>query len=188
MNEETAIGMMKQSINEDVDVSEMKLLKQKSWLARHVNAVSGVACLVVAIVLFVVWIGHMKEPSLSFYETSVRIAVLVIALYCLLKGVFTLVFHAKTSAFEAPVHQFAITEAYNRLYFVYERMVWLWVLAPALLAVVPALFGMTGGARKTYAFVALAAFVVLLLAFGRPLARKRRQLKREIMQLKQLNN
>lgn len=183
MNEEIAIGLVKQSLNEEVDVPEIKISKRKGWLARHVNAVSGVACLVVALVLLVSWVGRMGQPSLSFNESLVRLAVLIIALYCFVKGVFTLAFHLKENKFDISVHQFLIKEAYNRRYFVYEKLVWLWVLLPALLVVVPALFGIAADDQKCYWFVAVAVFIVLALVFSPSLVRKLKQLKQEINQL-----
>ena len=188
MNEEIAIGWMKRSLNEEVDVPEIKISKRKSWLSRHRNGLSGVACLVAAVVLVVGWVGRMGQPSLSFYESSVRCSVLIIALYCLVKGVFTLVFQARENEFDASVHQSLIKDAYNRLYFVCEKMVWLWVLLPALLVAVPMLFGVEGGHRNTYWLVAAAVFIVVVAVFSPPLLRKLKQLKQEIKQLKQSNN
>ena len=192
MNEETIIGLMKRSLNENVVLSEIKpdrmIPKRKSWLARHVNAVSGLVCIVAAIALFIGWIGRMRQPSLSFYETSVRLAVLVIALYCLMKGVFTLAFHLKERKFDVSVHQFLIGETYNRIYFVYERMVWLWVLLPALLVVVPALFGIATNYGSYYWLVAAVVFIIMVLAFSPLLVRQLKRLKQEIKSLKQSNN
>lgn len=185
MNEKIAIGLMKQSLNEEVDVPEISLSKRKGWLARHVSAVSAVACLVVALVLLVSWVGRMGQPSFSFNESLVRFAVLIIALYCLVKGVFTLAFHLKESKFDVSVHQFLIKEAYNRRYFVYEKLVWLWVLLPALLVMVPALFGIAADYQRYYWLVAAAVFIVVVFVFSLPLVRKLKQLKQEI---KQLNN
>lgn len=192
MNEELDFGAMRQSLRCDADLQEIGqnvvLPRRNGWFSRHKNGLSGVACLAAALVLLVSIVGRMRLHPLSADELFVGFAATVIALYCLLKGVFTLVFQAKTNAFDVSVHQFMIADAYNRLYFVYERMVWLWVLLPTLLAVVPEVFGMTGATRIVYAFAALAAFIVLLLAFSWLLARKRKRLKREIEQLKQLNN
>ena len=77
--------------------------------------------------------------------------------------------------------QFLITHAYNRLYFVYERMVWLWFLAPVLLATLPSFLGLYGS--MTYWIIASIVYLVALASFSRPLWRKMKQLKEEIHQL-----
>lgn len=85
---------------------------------------------------------QMKQIVLTPYNLwSITITV-VLAWYCLVKGFFTQLFQAKETGFGAYVHQYLITHAYNQLYFVYERMVWLWFMAPVLLATPPSFLGL----------------------------------------------
>ena len=111
---------------------------------------------------------------------SITITV-VLAWYCLVKGFFTQLFQVKETGFGAYVHQHLITHAYNQLYFVYERMVWLWFLAPVLLATPPSFLGLNDS--MAYWIIASIIYLLAFASFNRLLWSKMKQLKHEIQQL-----
>lgn len=124
---------------------------------------------------------QLRQILLTPYNFGIVTVIMVLSLYCLVKGIFTLLFQSKETEFGTSVHQYLITNSYNRLYFVYERMVWLWILFPVLLATLPSFIGLKNS--MTYWIIAVSLYIVALLSFGRPQWHKMKQLKEEINQL-----
>ena len=182
MNDKDLTLLKQDIINEAKADSDLSFrLPQRSWFKQHKNGISGIACLVVAIMLPFLMALQLKQILLTSYNLSIVTVTVVLSLYCLVKGIFTLLFQSKETEFGTSVHQYLITNAYNRLYFVYERMVWLWIFLPILLFILPSIIGLNNSA--TYWIIAASLYIVTLLSFGRPQWRKIKQLKEEINQL-----
>ena len=106
-------------------------------LSQYQNGISGCASLLAGVLLLAVLVLEAKEAIITGSNLTVWIAALIISLYCLTKGVFTLFFYRKERRFEASVHQYAILSVHNQLFFLYERMLWLWLLLPILIGTAP---------------------------------------------------
>ncbi len=172
---------MKQDIKAETCYDFSISFPKKSWLKQHRNGISGIVCLAVAVLLPTLLVLQMKQIVLSPYNLGIITFTVVLAWYCLVKGIFTLLFQAKETEFGTNVHQYLIINAYNRLYFVYERMVWLWFLSPVLLATLPSFLGLYDS--MIYWIITSIVYLVALASFSRPLWRKMKQLKEEIYQL-----
>ena len=175
------LTLLKQDIKAEAGSDFSISLPKRSWFKQHRNGISGVVCLAVAVLLPTLLMLQMKQLAFTSYNLGVITYTVVFTLYCLVKGIFTLLFQAKETEFGTSVHQYLITNAYNRLYFVYEKMVWLWFLAPVLLATFPSFLGLNG--NMTYWIIASIVYLVALVSFSRPLWRRMKQLKEEIHQL-----
>ena len=177
------LTLLKQDIKTETGYDFSIRLPQKTWFKQHRNGISGIVCLAVAVLLPTLLVLQMKQITLTPYNLGIITFTVVLAWYCLLKGIFTLLYQAKESEYGTSVHQYLITNAYNRLFFVYERMVWLWFLTPVLLATLPSFLGLNNSIA--YWSIAFVIYIVALLSFSRPLWRKMKRIKAEI---KQLNN
>jgi hypothetical protein len=179
------LTLLKKDIKAEMETGASFSFQQpkRNWFKQHRNGISGIICLVVAVLLPTLMTLEMKHIALTPYNLGVITFTVVITLYCLVKGIFTLLFQAKETKYGTSVHQYLITNAYNRLYFVYERMVWLWALLPILLAALPSFIGLSN--NIAYWVIASVIYIVALLSFSRPLWRKMKQIKAEI---KQFNN
>lgn len=182
MNDKDLTLLKQDIINEAKADSDLSFrLPQRSWFKQRKNGISGIVCLVVAIMLPILMALQLKQIALTPYNFGIATVIIVLSLYCFVKGIFTLLFQSKETEFGTSVYHYLITNAYNRLYFVYERMVWLWILLPILLAILPSIIGLNNSA--TYWIIAVSLYIVALLSFGRPQWRKMKQLKEEINQL-----
>lgn len=177
------LTLLKQDIKHrtETNVSFPFRFPKITWFKLHRNGISGIVCLAVAVLLPTLMLSEMKQIAMTPHNLSVAIITILLALYCLTKGIFTLLFQAKETEFGTSVHQYLITSAYNRLYFVYEKLVWLWVLPPILLATLPSFLGWNDS--KVYWIIAVSLYIVALLSFSRPLWCKMKRLKEEIQQL-----
>lgn len=175
------LTLLKQDIKAETGYDFSIRFPKRSWLKQHRNGISGIVCLALAVLLPSLLVLQMKQIVLSLYNFGIITFTVVLAWYCLVRGIFTLLFQAKETEFGTSVHQYLITNAYNRLYFVYERMVWLWFLTPVLLATLPSFLGLYDS--MIYWIIASIIYLVALASFSRPLWRKMKQLKEEINQL-----
>lgn len=143
MNDKNLTLLKQDIINEAKTDSDLSFrLPPRSWFEQRKNGISGVVCLVVAILLPALMVLQLRQILLTPYNFGIVTVIMVLSLYCLVKGIFTLLFQSKETEFGTSVHQYLITNSYNRLYFVYERMVWLWILFPVLLATLPSFIGL----------------------------------------------
>ena len=175
------LTLLKQDIKAETGYDFSITFPKRSWLKQHRNGISGIVCLAVAVLLLTLLVLQMKQIVLSPYNLGIITFTVVLAWYCLVKGIFTLLFQTKETKFGTSVHQYLITSAYNRLYFVYEKMVWLWILLPILLATLPSFLGWNDS--KAYWIIAASLYIVALLSFSRPLWRRMKHLRKEIKQL-----
>lgn len=155
-------------------------------LSQHQNGISGCASLLAGALLLAIMISETKEAIITGSNLAVWIAALIIAFYCLTKGIFTLFFYFKERRFEASVHQYAILSIHNQLFFLYERMLWLWLLLPILIGTVPTVIYLLSGQNigtTAYWFTSVVLYATLLLVCSHPLLRKYRQLRKELEEI-----
>ncbi len=96
------------------------------------------------------------------------------------------IFHFRKSEFSKSVGQHLLSHAYNQLYFTYERMLWLWLLAPVLLVTFPliASWSIVANTWLTIVyFVISVVYGILLWVFSKSLWRKKSFWKNEINRL-----
>lgn len=157
-------------------------------LSQHQNGISGCASLLAGVLLLAVLVLETKEAIITGSNLTVWIAALIISLYCLTKGVFTLFFYRKERRFEASVHQYAILSVHNQLFFLYERMLWLWLLLPILIGTAPTVIYLLSGQNigtTAYRLTSAILYVTLLLVCSRPLFRKYRRLRKELEEIQE---
>ena len=157
-------------------------------LSQHQNGISGCASLLAGVLLLAVLVLETKEAIITGNNLTVWIASLIIALYSLSKGVFTLLFYRKERRFEISVHQYAILVVHNQLFFLYERMLWLWLLLPVLIGTMPAIISLLNGQNigtTVYWFASVVVYVTLLLVCNPLLFRKYRRLRKELEEIQE---
>ncbi len=157
-------------------------------LSQHQNGISGCASLLAGVLLLAVLVLEAKEAIITGSNLTVWIAALIISLYCLTKGVFTLFFYRKERRFEISVHQYAILVIHNQLFFLYERMLWLWLLLPVLIGTMPAIMSLLNGQNigtTVYWFASAVVYVTVLLVCNPLLFRKYRRLRKELEEIQE---
>ena len=143
------------------------------WLNDHKKGVSGMICIAVAVVLLV---------SLVSFGWSVCVAsvgAVFLAVYAFVRGAFTIVFDLKENNLGEPVYQRVLIDLYNQLFFVYEKMLWVWALLP-IIVIGCLLFIEDLVARKWIVVVIGSISIVLIAVFSKQLIRKRRYLCKRI--------
>lgn len=165
--------------HEDLQKFSVNVPQRIPWLKRYKNGLSGVLCVVISIVLMISILLHLSWFLSSFNNLMKMAIIAIIALFCLVKGVFTIIFQFKENEYHLSVNQYVIIGLYNKLYFVYEKLCWLFFLGPILL-----LFCVF---VKIPSFILILLFVfylVVLLLFSPRLVKHRNQIKNEISLLK----
>ena len=161
-------------------------VKRKWALRDHNYLIQGSVCVVAAVLLFAITVVRIKQMEFHVANIALLFCTLLIATYCLTKGIYTIIFHFRKSGFGRSVCRHLLSHAYNQLYFTYERMLWLWFLAPVLLVSIPLvtsrLMTTSGWLTMVYFFVWV-AYGVLLWVFSKSLWRKRDFWKNEIDRL-----
>lgn len=145
------------------------------WLKRYKNGLSGVLCVVISLFLIITILLHSSYFLSSFNNLMKMAIVAIIALYCLVKGVFTIIFQFKENEYYLSVNQYFIIGLYNKLYFVYEKLCWLYFLGPILL-----LFCVFVRISSFILILLFLFYFVVLLLFSPRLVKHRNQIKNEI--------
>ena len=151
-----------------------------SWLKKHKNGVNGVMSIAIALVLLVALMiyGHRGTSD----NDAVSVMTILIALYALTRGVFTLVLDFRENDLSLSVYRHVCVELYNQLFFVYERMFWVWALLPGMTACCWFMVG-DEETRKWIVVVMGAVSVVSIAVFTKPLIRKKRCLSKRIKEI-----
>lgn len=180
---------LKKSIGEDNDlrIRPQTFPLKRKWTFRDYNyLIQGTVCVLTAFLLLSIIILKIKQIDIYIANIVLSFCILLIATFCLTKGIYTIIFHFRKSEFSKSVCQHLLSHAYNQLYFTYERMLWLWFLAPVLLVSFPLitsqLIVVSNWIIIIY-FVISGGYVVLLLVFSKSLWQKKSFWKREIGQL-----
>lgn len=106
-------------------------VKDKSWFVSNKTAIDGVLCILVGALLVAAMV--LKWSYLSSNGFIACLIVLVIVVYAFVKGVFTILFSIQKRHYDNEVNKFMLCNLKNRLNFIYERMLWLWVIIPIIL-------------------------------------------------------
>lgn len=161
---------------------------QGGRITRHKNGISGCVCVFAGLLLLLALILKSKEAFITEGNLTVWITLLIITLYCLTKGIFTLFFYRKERHYEVSVHQFAVLSVHNQLFFLYERMLWLWLLLPILIGTIPTIIFLLSAediGTTIYWSVSAIVYVTMLLVCSRPLLRKYRKLRKELEEMQE---
>ena len=147
------------------------------WLKKHRNGVNGAICIAVALFLLVslVIYGIRENGTISGVT-------ILIAMYAFTRGLFTMVLGFKENDLGLSVYKHVRIELYNKLFFVYERMLWIWVLLPVITICSWFVVGNEEG-RKWCVVVMGLISMVLILVFTKPLIRKKRGLHKRIKEI-----
>lgn len=161
-------------------------LKKKWEVRKHTHLIQGAVCVLVAFLLFLIIVVKIKQLAFNFSYLVLLLCTLLIATFCLTKGIYTLIFYFRKSELSQSVCQFLLFHAYNQLYFTYERMLWLWVLTPVLIIAFPVFvkhYMVVSNWFTSVCFLIVLAYGVLLLLFSKSLCHKKRYWKNEIDRL-----
>ena len=151
-----------------------------SWLKKHKNGIDGAICIVVALVLLVSLAIHGCRGTSN--NDAVSVVTILIALYALTRGVFTMVLDFRENDLGLSVYRHVCIELYNQLFFVYERMFWIWALLPCMTACCWFIVG-DEETRKWIVVVIGVISVVSIAVFTKPLIRKHRCLRKRIKEI-----
>lgn len=165
--------------HEDLQKFSVNVPQRIPWLKRYKNGLSGVLCVVISLVLMISILLHLSWFLSSFNNLMKMAIIAIIALFCLVKGVFTIIFQFKENEYHLSVNQYVIIGLYNKLYFVYEKLCWLFFLGPILL-----LFCVFVKIPSFILILLIVFYLVVLLLFSPRLVKHRNQIKNEISLLK----
>ena len=161
-------------------------LKKKWKVGKHIHLIQGTVCVLTAFLLFLIIVVKIKQLAFNFSDLALSFSILLIATFCLTKGIYTLIFYFRESELSQSVCQFLLSNAYNQLYFTYERMLWLWVLTPVLIIAFPVFvkhYMVVSNWFTSVYYLIVLAYGVLLLLFSKSLCHKKRYWKNEIDRL-----
>ena len=109
-------------------------------------------------------------------DIIIVVITVIIAIFCLVKGIFTLLFYFKEKKYDVSVNKFIIQELYNQLYFIYERLFWLWLMIPLILLVLPFI---CANILRFYLFL-IPIVVIVEISLSRKIIKRYTNIKREI--------
>lgn len=178
-----------QTLNNNTSLNS-RIIYSKCWLLRHKNAIEGTICIITSIIILIFVFGKIqKSDIISLNNLIVGIVAGIIALYAFTKGVFTILFHIKEKQWEYSVNYMIHTRLINQLYFVYERMFWLWILLPLVLIALPFIavnwITIQEGTTITYCMTAGIIYLTTLIVFSKRLWEKRQAI---IFKIKDIEN
>ena len=180
---------LRKSIGEknDLRIRPQTFPFKRKWTFRDYNyLIQGTVCVLTAFLLLSIVILKIKQMEIHIANIVFSFCILLIATFCLTKGIYTIIFHFRKSEFSKSVCQHLLSHAYNQLYFTYERMLWLWFLAPVLLVSFPLITSqliIVSDWLTIIYFIILVIYGVLLWVFSKPLWRKKSFWKNEINRL-----
>ena len=183
-----------QKSNKELDNKNIEfnsgIIHSKCWFLKHRNAIEGTICIITSIIILIFVFGKIqKSDIISLNTLIVCIAGGIIALYPFTKGVFTILFHFKEKQWEYSVNYMIHTRLINQLYFVYERMFWLWILLPLVLIALPFIavnwIIMPEGTAITYCMTAGIIYLTTLIVLSKWLWKKRKAI---ISRIKDIEN
>lgn len=180
---------LRKSIGEknDLRIRPKTIPFKRKWTFREYNyLIQGFVCVLTAFLLLSIIILKIKQMEIHIANIVLSFCILLIATFCLTKGIYTIIFHFRKSEFSKSVGQHLLSHAYNQLYFTYERMLWLWLLAPVLLVTFPliASWSIVANTWLTIVyFVISVVYGILLWVFSKSLWRKKSFWKNEINRL-----
>lgn len=158
-------------------------IRKKSWFIRNKIAISGVACIATALLLFVLLLIHIMG-SKNEMNFAIIICCSIIGLYAFVKGIFTLLYFRTINKIDNGVYKFMHNNLRNQLFFVYEQMLWLWVLLPCVLTFFPIIFvqntPIQEGFYRIYLISVGIIYLIIVFVFSRIVCRKRRKILSEI--------
>ncbi len=153
------------------------LLDHKSWFIRNRIAIEGLLCIILSLFLMVMLI--IQNFNLENYSTIIIYTFwLIIAIYTLVKGIFTLLFFIKSCNLNTATSKFIQINLKNRLYLVYEKMIWLWFILPITIAILPFVVVNLMTIRENtiliYTITVGILYLIVLLVFSKSLWQKKR--------------
>lgn len=178
MGNDNLVEKLKESINyadnydNDISIS----LARRSFLYKNKNAISGIMCILLFIILSVVLLTRISSLQFVMRDIIIVVITVIIAIFCLVKGIFTLLFYFKEKKYDVSVNKFIIQELYNQLYFIYERLFWLWLMIPLILLVLPFI---CASILRFYLFL-IPIVVIVEISLSRKIIKRYTNIKREI--------
>ena len=97
MGNDNLVEKLKESINcadsydNDISIS----LARRSFLYKNKNAISGIMCILLFIILSVVILTRISSLQFVMRDIIIVVITVIIAIFCLVKGIFTLLFYFK---------------------------------------------------------------------------------------------
>ncbi|PID93858.1 MAG: hypothetical protein CSA95_05175 [Bacteroidetes bacterium] len=156
---------------------------KKSWFIRNRNAIDGILCIVIALFLLYLLTTHPFN-LLDKKIILTHLCGFLIAIYTLVKGVYTLLFFAAMRKWATASSRFLQIHLKNQLYFIYERITWLWLLSPLIIIAFPFVvmkaFTVAKETLILYGVTTGMLYLIALVVFSRTLWRKRQKLLSEI--------
>lgn len=139
--------MMKYRNIEPTEVDKHELFKPEvfinmrfSWkrqLSYYRNHIEAVICFLSSVLVAIISVQIcIENDPISKKITFIYMLGFIISLYALVKGIFTLIFAIEKNRLHESVSKYALILLKNELYHIYERFLWLWVLAPICLIVI----------------------------------------------------
>ena len=98
------LTLLKQDIKAETGYDFSISFPKRSWFKQHRNGISGIVCLALAVLLPTLLVLQMKQIVLSPYNFGIITFTVVLAWYCLVRGIFTLLFQAKETEFGTSIH------------------------------------------------------------------------------------
>ena len=161
------------------------VFSRKGWFVQNRIALEGIACIAVSLAVATTLVVNCS----SFNDMPLLFMFGIIAsVYVFVKGLLTLFFFNTKRKLDCTVNRFRLSQLKNKLFFVYEHMLWLWFLTPAILVALPLVLAennkMPEHTLWLYCVCSGLLYLFALCLFSKTLLRERRSLKAEIEEIK----
>lgn len=178
MGNDNLAEKLKESINcaDSYDNDMSFLLARKSFLYKNKNVISGIMCIISSIILSIIILTRISCLQFVMRDIVIVVITVIITIFCLVKGVFTLLFYFKEKKYDVSVNKFIIQELYNQLYFIYERLFWLWIMLPLILLVLPFICANT----LRFYLLLIPIIVIVEISLSKKIIKRYTNIKREI--------
>ncbi len=168
------------------DKNNFIIIPQKSWIQRNIIAVEGVLSIIVAVFLIFMLIVQ-KTDVVDTKNLIIYICWFIISIYTLVKGIYTIFFFINMSKLDMESSKFLRNSLKNQLYFVYEKLTWLWLLIPLIIITIPffiAKFITTPqGTLFVYSLIVSILYLITLLVFSKILWQKKQEIISEMKKI-----
>ncbi len=162
------------------------IITHKSWMRRNIIAIEGILSIIISVFLIFMLIAQ-KTDSINNKNLIIYICWLIISIYTLVKGIYTLLFFIDISKIDMESSNFLLNHLKNQLYFVYEKLTWLWFLIPLTIISLP--FFITKfimipqGTILIYSLIVSILYLITLLVFSKVLWQKKQKIILEIKKI-----
>ncbi len=168
------------------DAGNLIIITHKSWIKRNIVALEGILSVIVSISL-IFTLFKQKTDLIGSKNLIIHICWFIISIYTLVKGIYTLIFFIDINKLDMESSKFLRNNLKNQLYFVYEKLTWLWFLIPIIIITLPFIVKQfLIISQKTiiiYSLIISVFYLITLLIFSKILLKKKHNIISKIKKI-----